>query len=186
MKNIIFSIFILGMLASCSDSGSKSKSKESYQATIDSLETARKGFFEANQMPPKDQVLASVNAYEFYAADYPEDEKAAEYLFEAAKRYEIDLQDYNNALRLYQSVYDGYEKYEHHKMSLFHVGNVYHTMQDFDKAKEVFNDFKTKYPDHDFADDAEGMINIIDMGGEEEFLRRVMEKAKAEKDSIAG
>ena len=178
MKNIIIGLIAISILGSCTSSETSSKkSKESYIALIDSLEGVRKGYFENNQLPPKTSALESVQAYEFFVADYPEDEKAAEYLFESAKRYEIDLLDYNNAIRLYKEVYDKYPKYEHHKMALFHIGNAYHSSGDSEKAKEHFNDFKTKYPDHDFADDAEGMINIIDMGGEEEFLRRIMEQS---------
>jgi len=182
MKNVITALLAISILASCtsSENGGK-KTKESYMTVIDSLEGVRKGYFENNQLPPKKLALESVHAYEFFVADYPEDEKAAHYLFESAKRYEIDLQDFNNAIRLYKDVYDKYPKYEHHAMALFHIGNAYHSMGDSEKAKAAFNDFKTKYPDHDFADDAEGMINIIDMGGEEEFLRRIMEQA--EKDS---
>ena len=181
MKNLILITIASTLLFSCggSENGGK-KTKESYMAVIDSLENVRKGFFENNQLPPKKLALESVQAYEFFIADYPEDENAGEYLFESAKRYEIDLQDYNNAIRLYQEVYDKYPDYKHHKMALFHIGNAYHSMGDSEKAKAAFNDFKTKYPDHDFADDAEGMINIIDMGGEEEFLRRIMEQAKGD------
>lgn len=177
MKYLIITITTLTLLASCSNSESTNngkKSKENYTTLIDSLEGVRKGFFDNNQMPTRKLVLESVQAFEFFVADYPKDEKAAEYLFESAKRYEIDLQDYKNAIRLYQEVYDNYPDYGNHAMALFHIGNVYHSMNSTEQAKTIFNEFKTKYPDHDFADDAEGMIKIIDMGGEEEFLKKVL------------
>ena len=187
MKYLLISITALTLLASCSSNDSTTsgkKSKEGYVALIDSLEGARKGFFDNNQMPAKKLVLESVQAYEFFVADYPKDEKAAEYLFESAKRYEIDLQDYPNAIRLYKEVYDKYPDYENNAMALFHVGNVYHSMKDNENAIATFTDFKTKYSSHDFADDAEGMINIINMGGEEEFLKQILEKAKADTATI--
>ena len=182
MKNLIFITIVASLLISCggSENGGK-KSKENYIALIDSLEGVRKSFFDKNQLPPKKLLLESVQAYEFYAADYPEDDKAAGYLFESAKRYEIDLADNKNAIRLYKEVYDKYPNYENHAMALFHIGNAYHSNKDTENAVKTFKEFMEKYPTHDFADDAEGMINIIEMGGEEEFLRRIMEQA--EKDS---
>lgn len=183
MKNFILILITACFLAACS-SGEKGgkKSAESYLSLIDSLEKERKSFFDENKLPPRKLTLESVQAFEFFVADYPKHEKAASYLFESAKRYEIDLQDFNNAVRLYKEVYDKYPDYQHHAMALFHIGNAYHSMNDVEKAKETFNLFIKTYPNHDFADDAEGMINIIDMGGEEEFLRKILDQAK--KDSV--
>ena len=185
MKSVILITLASTLLFSCggSENGGK-KSKESYTTLIDSLEGARKAYFDKNHLPPRILVLESLQAYEFYAADYPEDEKSANYLFESAKRYEIDLNDNKNAIRLYKEVYDKYPDYENHAMALFHIGNAYHSDKDNDNAIKTFKEFMEKYPNHDFADDAEGMINIIEMGGEEEFLRRIMEQAK--QDSVEG
>ena len=187
MKNILICFAIVAFVASCSNSSSTNKkSQESYISMIDSLEGVKKVFFDKNELPPKELILKTAQAYRFFVADYPNDEKAGQYLFEAAKQYEIGLQDYNNALRVYQQVYEEYESFEHHPMALFHIANVYHSMNDTENAIAKFKEFKDKYPNHDFADDAEGMINIIEMGGEEEFLKRIMEQTKEKKDSTVG
>jgi len=181
IKIAIVAVFAL-TLASCS-SGSGKKSEQSYLTLIDSLETERKLFFDKNMLPPKDLTLKSVQAYEFFVADYPKHTNAANYLFEAAKRYEIDLQDHLNAAKLYEKVYENYENFTHHAMALFHVANAYHSLGEDERAVQKFEEFIQKHPTHDFADDAQGMINIINMGGEEEFLKSILEKAK--NDSIA-
>lgn len=182
MKNL-FIVFIISLfIASCSSKNHGGLSKDQYKAKIDSLENARTELFKSSSIPPKEQVLKSIHAFEFFAADYPDDEKAPEYLFEAAKRYEIDLQDFKNAIRLYKRVYEDYEDFEEHTMSLFHIGNAYHSMNDTTNAIATFKSFIKKYPNHDFADDAQGMIDFSRMG-EKEFFKRVLEKNQT-KDSV--
>lgn len=185
MKKLILIITILSILTSCSNENSESSVEkttiEQYQTKIDSLENARASYFKSTGIPPKELVLQSVQTYEFFAADYPDNEKTGGYLFEAAKRYEIDLQDYENAVKLYKEVYDNHEEYEHHKMALFHIGNAYHSLNDTTNAIANFKLFIQKYPKHDFADDAQGMIDFSRLG-EEEFFKRILEKTK--KDSV--
>ena len=185
MKNILLIGWVAFILASCSNTTSDGLSKEQYQAKIDSLENTRNEFFKSSTIPPKEMVLKSIEAYELYADDYPTDDKSGGFLFEAAKRYEIDLQDFNNAIRLYKKIYDEYESHEHHTMALFHIGNAYHSLNDTTNAIKHFNLFIEKYPNHDFADDAQGMINLSRIG-EEEFFKQIMEKSKQKEDSIVG
>lgn len=184
MKNIFITIgsIVCILLYSCSTGSGTSQ--EQYQTKIDSLETARVSFFEASQMPPKDLVKESIKTYESFVNDYPDHANSGEYLFEAAKRSEIDLQDFEGAIRLYKRVYDNYENYKSHKMALFHIANAYHSMNDTTNAIANFELFIEKYPDHDFADDAQGMINFSRMG-EEAFFKNVIQKTP-KKDSITG
>ena len=113
MKKLVLISLVSVFLFSCGNTeNSNKKSEESYTTLIDSLENVRNAYFKKNQQPPRKLVLESVQAFEFYVADYPNDKKAAQYLFETAKRYEIDLNDNKNAIRIFQKVYDNYPEFE--------------------------------------------------------------------------
>lgn len=181
MKHLLVIATSAMILFSCGGSGNK-KSLAIYQSKIDSLEKVRVNYLTATKFPPTDLIKELIQVYEFRVADYPKDEKSAAYLFNAAQRYEMDLLDYKNAISRYQQVYDEYEEYENRPMALFHIGNAYHSLNDTTNAVAIFKKFQVEFPHHDFADDAQGMINYIRIG-EDEFLRRIQQQEV--QDSVA-
>ncbi len=80
-----------------------------------------------------------------------------------AKANELMSQEkWEEAEKNFQKILDDYPEGEYRAKAMFMVGfiNANYT-NNFDKAREYYNDFLKKYPDHDLADDAEYEINNL-------------------------
>ena len=130
---------------------------------IDSLEQLVRQEVKQQKDPDIRLAMYAIQAYQYYAADYPQDTVVADYHFKSAQLYEGVLRDYKRAIEIYGQVYEKYPDYRKRPMALFLQGNLYHELQDNANAIRAFSEFKTQYPKHAFADDAEGMINYIRM-----------------------
>jgi tetratricopeptide (TPR) repeat protein len=95
------------------------------------------------------------------------DTLAPKYLVKAARMHEEIFKDKQRAVKLYGEIYNLFPDFPDRPMMVFYQGNAYHDLNDTTKAINIFQFFIKNYPDHPFADDAEGMINLIRMTEEE-------------------
>lgn len=118
-----------------------------------------------------------INAYIQYAEDHKTAAESPEFLYNAAE-LSLNLNRAEQALSLYNRIIYQYPEFDKVPECLFLVAFIYeNNLQNFGKAKELYEAFIERYPDHDFADDA--AISIQNMGKTpEELIREFEERAR--------
>ena len=176
MKKLLFYFLPIVFLAACNKGSEKAKLEPRAAAVqrIDSLENQIKLSIQKQENPDVSLSLNAIKRYQYFAADFPNDTLSPKYLFKAAQLYEGVLRDFPNAAELYGKVYETYPKFRNRPMMLFHQGNAYAEMQDTARAALKLKEFIRTYPDHSFADDAQGLLLIMHMDDAqmEEFFRK--------------
>jgi len=120
-----------------------------------------------------------VEAYVAQADEHPDDVKTPEYLFKAGD-ISMNLFDANKAIELFNRVNTTYPDYDKAPECLFLIAYIFENhLSNFGKAQELYQQFLDKYPENDFADDAE--MSIKNMGkSPEELIREFEEKQQEE------
>jgi tetratricopeptide (TPR) repeat protein len=167
MKRILFYLLPLLFLIACNKGKEKEKTNLSPRdlavSKIDSLETHIRSSVDKQENPDVTLALDAIKHYRYFAADFPQDSLSPDYLFRAAQIYEGVLQDNQEAAEIYGSVYEKYPNYKNRPMMLFHQGNAFIESQDTAYASLYLGRFIREYPDHPFADDAQGLLNMMRM-----------------------
>jgi TolA-binding protein len=124
-----------------------------------------------------------IAAYIEYAEKFKDSPEAPDYLYKAAD-ISLNTGKSKEALELYNRIIYQYPDYKKVPECLFLVAYIYENfIQNFGKAKEVYELFIAKYPNHDFADDA--AISIQNMGkSPEELIRMFEEKNRVQQDTL--
>ncbi len=124
-----------------------------------------------------------LDAYLEYVEANKNNEDVSGYLFRAAD-LAMNINKPEQALELYNKLLYLYPDYEKAPESLFMMGFIYENyLQNFGKAKEIYEDFLKRYPTHDFADDA--ALSIKNLGIPPEELIRQFQQQNAATDSVA-
>ena len=123
-------------------------------------------------------------AYISYAEEHKNSPEAPVYLYKAADLM-LNLNKSKESLDLYNRIIYQYPDFEKAPECLFLVAYIYeNNLQHYGKAKEVYELFLQKYPQHDFADDA--AISIQNIGkSPEELIRMFEEKNRTLQDTLA-
>jgi len=125
-----------------------------------------------------------VNAYIDFANNYPDDERAPEYLFKAAE-VSMGLMKPENAITYFQKVCLDYPAYEKAPVCLFLQGFVYETQLNNNVlAQKTFLEFIEQYPGHALTDDAK--FSLDNLGKSDEEIIRGFEEKLAREDSVQG
>ncbi len=112
--------------------------------------------------------------YITFADAHQDDPKSAEYLHHAAE-LSLNLNEHRQSLELYNRVIYQYPDYYKAPECLFMVGFIYENyLQNLGKAKEIYETFLARYPEHDLADDA--AVCIKNLGKSPEELLREFEQ----------
>lgn len=121
----------------------------------------------------KNDALELIDLYETYAIDFPKDSLAAIYLFRASD-LSMNLQRPEATIALFNELLVKYPDYEKTPSVLFLKAFVYEDqLGDLVNAKKYYEEFLEKYPENDFADDAE--ISLKNLGKTPEELIREFE-----------
>ena len=119
-----------------------------------------------------------VQLYIAYADAHPKDPESPGYIFKAAD-ISMNLLDAGKAINLYNKIVYHYPDFEKAPESLFLVAYIYENyLESYGKAEEIYELFIAKYPEHEFADDAE--MSIKNMGKSPEELIREFEERNDE------
>ncbi len=103
-----------------------------------------------------------INAYVAYADTLKKDPDAPRFLFEAGN-LAMNLNQNTRSMELFNRIIYQYPDFEKVPDCLFLLGYIYeNNLQNYGKAKEIYEDFLRRYPDHDFADDAR--ISLQNLG----------------------
>ncbi len=166
-RNILFLLLSAGLMASCGSGRDKAV------AEIKDFEDAL--FNDKGGIVSREKADDIVTMYVDFSETYPEDSLAVEYLFKAAD-ISMNMNRPVKAVELYSLIREDYPDFRKAPECLFLKGYVYENyMNDLEKARAIYTEFIEKYPDNDFADDAE--ISIRNLGkSPEELIKEFEEK----------
>lgn len=117
-------------------------------------------------------------AYRSFAEDYPDDPLAPEYLFKAGDMA-MNLNKPREAVQIFDRILNNYPDYEKIPQSLFLKGYIYENqLRDLTTAKKIYEEFLERFPEDEFADDAE--MSIRNLGKSPEELIREFEERSGE------
>lgn len=108
-----------------------------------------------------------INSCELYAMIVPENEKCPEYLHKAGEMAR-SIRALNKALEIYEWISDKYPGHEKASQALFlRAFTLDNDLKRFDEAKVLYEEFLAKYPDDDFADDTQFLLDNLGKDDEE-------------------
>lgn len=139
-------------------------------------------FSDSSMVPNKEKAAELVKKYVAYADKYKEDTLSAEFLFKAG--------DLSNNLKQFKAAIDylgraqKYKGFEKAPLALFLQGFIAETsLNDLDQAKQYYESFLLKYPDHQLANDV--LSSLGNLGKTPEELVLEFEANKKMQDSTA-
>lgn len=161
MKNLMnYAALILSVIFIVSCSSPRDKQLEQ----IKSIE--QKTFSESGMVEPG-FVDELIDAYESFANNYPGDSLAPDYLFKAGD-VAMNTNRSNKAIVLYDRIITDFSTYRKAPEAMFLKGYVYeNNLGRLDKAKAIYEEFLQKYPQNEFADDAEVSLKYLGKSPEE-------------------
>lgn len=169
LRNSLLMLFMLAAVISCGPSSKQDASR--IKAAEDELFAADEGFVD------KEKALALVDMYVAFTDAYPQDSMAVEYLFKSAE-FCLNLGEGQRAIKLYDRVINEYPDFRKVPECLFLKGYVYENyLGDLESAKAIYLEFIEKYPDNEFADDAQ--VSIQNLGKSPEELIKEFEEKQA-------
>ena len=112
-----------------------------------------------------------------FAEKFPEDSLVPDYLFKAAD-ISMNILESSNAIDIYNEIIDNYPDYKKAPECLFLKGFVYeNNLHDLVNARKYYSEFVKKYPNNDFADDAQ--MSLKNLGkSPEELIKEFEDKMK--------
>lgn len=117
--------------------------------------------------------LELVGEYLDYAEKNPDDSLSPGFLFKAGD-ISMNFGQPEKAVSIYNKIIFSYPGYRKTPESLFLVAYIYENhLMNYGKATELYNTFIERYPDNEFADDAQ--MSIMNMGKSPEELIREFE-----------
>jgi TolA-binding protein len=174
LRFLLFSIIISGLVIQCStDPKAKIISLEK-KMSAENFSLDEKGMETADEL---------VREYINFAESHKDSPEAPDFLYKAAD-LSLNTNKSKQALDLYNRIIYQYPDFKKVPECLFLMGYINENyFQDLGKAKEIYESFLQKYPDHDFADDAR--ISIENLGkSPEELIREFEAKNKLKQDTI--
>lgn len=158
MRYLLLSFLILA--ASCSS--------EPKADTLQKQIAAAEAQLGENPQSSDAEILALLEKYDAYAAQPDADAgRTVDYLLRGGDMA-VRLKDYNRAIGYYEAILKKYPTHPKASKALFMKGfTLDNKMGKLDEAKAVYELFLEKYPDDDFANDAEFSLRNLGKSAEE-------------------
>ena len=169
IKNITLIIVAMLIFAACGPT------KDNTLTKISELE--KQLFSSTNSSVNKEKANELVVLYLDFAEKFQEDSLSAEFLFKAAD-ISMNIMESSKAIEIYDKIINNYPDYRKAPECLFLKGFVYeNNLHDLVNAKRYYTEFIEKYPENDFANDAQ--MSLENLGkSPEELIREFEEKMK--------
>ena len=175
MRTIKFLSFLITfsiIISSCDNTNTNST--ENAINISDSIKHYEVLLFEGDSklITPED-ALKLAKYYEQFATENMSDSLSPDYLFKSADIY-MNMYKGNAAINSFNLILDNFPEYKKAASALFLKAFVYEDqMQDYVNAEKYYTLFLEKYPESDFADDAE--ISLKNLGKTPEQLIKEFE-----------
>ncbi|MFZ1694902.1 MAG: tetratricopeptide repeat protein [Flavobacteriales bacterium] len=165
MKKSALVIACSSLLFACGGGTSETADAKMLEAR-DRIRSKEDSLFEHRAFDER-SALAMVDVYKAYAAAYPLDSMAPEYLFRAAGMYKSNRQP-DQAITLYDRITHNYQSWRRRVDVLYMKALTLDDDLDQDgEAERIYKQVINEYPDHPFARDARAMIENLGLTNEE-------------------
>ena len=166
MKKYIPAVIIFSFFIACQSAGNQEKLAGQIQSIQKEIA--------AESRPSPEKLAQFKAALENYAASYPEDSLSAKYLAEAGETARLLLQ-FDEAVKIYDRIIARHPQDKEAGKALFMKGFTYENdLKNLDSAKIIYTMFLEKYPQDDFADDAQFLLK--NLGKKPEDILKEFEK----------
>jgi len=132
--------------------------------------------------PDQAKLNTLLDAYVAFVDKNPADTSAPDFLYKAVN-LSIGIGNGTRAMELIDRTMNEFPHSKYIAETVFLKAYVYENLlNNLGQASVVYNDFLSKYPDHDLADDAEAALKYLGKSPEEmvkEFEARAAEKSKS-------
>ena len=171
MRKLMF-LLLLPMAISCGGNTQEGVMPRSERLQL-ITEMEKDAFKDVDQFDTT-KALALVNNYALFASENPKDEMTPNYLFKAAD-LSMALENSLLAISYFDQVIDDYSDFDKMPYCMFLKPFVYEDqLKDMAKAKESYEAFIDRFPEHDMADAAR--FSIKNLGKSPEELIREFEQ----------
>ena len=154
IKKIVFFAIIGIVFVSCAGSPNEKALKE-----INKLETV---LFASEEMEiNRIKALQLLDSYVAYAEEFPGDTVAAGFLFKAGD-IAMNMNQPGRAVSLFMKIMSDYPAYQKLPESMFLIGFIYENQfMDYQKSAKYYKAFIKRFPDNQFAKDAQASIDNL-------------------------
>jgi soluble lytic murein transglycosylase len=165
------------LFTACQNSGSNTQDEESDLKT--SIETMEEELFNSGASRiDRQKAIQLIRLYTDFASKNPSDPLSPEYLFKASD-ISMNLNRPVQTIKIFDKILNEYPDYEKTPTALFLKAFVYEDqLKDFEKAGVYYRLFLEKYPDNEFADDAE--VSLKNLGKTPEELIKEFEERQSQ------
>ena len=167
MKRLVLFVFVATMfLAACNSSEEKPEEKKESKQTVltksellDKIDQNEKSLFsEKSARINKKSALELVEAYQQFANRFPKDTLTPEYLFKASD-ISMNLGRPQVTVNIFNRLISNYPDFNKISTCYFLRAFVYDDqLKDYVKAEKYYKEFLEKYPESEFADDAQMLM----------------------------
>ena len=130
------------------------------------------------ESPDKELLKKAVTTYQDYAAIFPENADAPDYLLKASD-FAYTLGQPEKAVKILDHIISDYPDYNRMEDVLFsRASHLDFELRDTTRAKQAYTEFINKYPDSELVKDAESRIENISLSLEElaeKFMKQLEE-----------
>jgi tetratricopeptide (TPR) repeat protein len=158
-KNYLLIAFSLFLLAACSPDREKQIAAiEKHESELSMLDVS----------VDEEKAHEMIGLYRQFVSDFPDDSLAPVYLMRVAD-ISITLGETEQAVNVLDSIINIYPGFEDVPFCLFQKGYAYDASEQFDQARQCYQEFVDEYPDHYMAADTRKMLPYIGLSPEEMF-----------------
>ena len=176
MKKVLFLVIVVGIIASCTQNQPKNNIKEQISTLENIVDSIRK-----TRTLSTDEMYDLINLYWIYYEENPTDSLSATYLYRAAES-SLYINQGIKAVSYLTRIESEFPTFQNMGNVTFLIGFTYeNNMQDYEKAKQYYELFIEKYPDHPLVKDTH--ILIKNLGKTPEELVKEFETANAKKNN---
>ncbi len=131
---------------------------------IDSLETRIKAAVASPQKDPDIQLtMYMIQAYQYFAVDFPNDPRAPESLDRAGQLYNGVLNDHQRAAEYFEKAYQKYPQYPKRPQLLLQLAVACEEGGDTTNAAFAYKRLISGYPKSPLAEQARGLLKLLRM-----------------------
>lgn|SRR5574344_568810 len=125
-----------------------------------------------------------INLYLQFADDFPTDTLSPSYIYKAGD-IAYNICKYDVALQCFKRIIDSYPKYSELGTCYFMMGEAYNASKQYDKAREAYQTFVNKFPDHPLAKDTRYQLENHLIGlSPEEMLNYILKNNEAVEEVV--
>lgn len=181
MRILLILLLNAVFLTGCQTDGAKAPAAETMDAATLSKkieETRNLIYNEKDNKFDSQKAMDYIQYCQSFAEAAPQDPNAAKYLFQAAETAR-SIKKYNRALTIYDQIYKDFSSYSKAPQAMFlKAFTLDSEMQQYDKAKVLYQEFMEKHPQDEFADDTKFLLENLGKSDEEIIKQFEEQQAK--------